>query len=197
MRILALLLALLMAAPLGAARTGLRSFSLGSKDGKLLVEFYLRNAFPEGLEESLKAGVPLICDFSLRLYRRRAWWPDKRILNCSFRHRLFYDNLKGVYSLVLEEEGRTLSFKSLEEAKAQMARVCSLPLTRIEDLKSGHYRLKLKAKIGLKRPHLWPFFFLKSLFGLGKRTISYLCEFTIKGKRLLLGLQGPSFAEVR
>ena len=197
MKIFVLLLALLMAVPLRAARIGVKAFSLGSEDGKLLVKFHLRDAFPAGLQESLKAGVPLVCEFSLKLYRRRAWWLDERVLECSFHHRLFYENLKCVYSLVLEEEGKVLTFKDLEEAKSQMAKVCSLPLTRIEDLKSGHYRLKLKAKIGLKRPRLWPFSLLTSLLGLGKSTISYLCEFTVRDNRLSLGLQRPSFAQVR
>lgn len=152
-------------------------FYLDLEGGRLKVSFQVKDDL-KGMEDSLKAGVPLLYHFSLTLYRAKAFFPDPKVLKVRFRHRLLYDNLKGVFTVLREEEGKTLTFDDPEEARASMGKV-RVDLGGLDRFPEGRYRLKLKVKMGFKRPLLWPLAILKPLLGRGGRTVQYRCEFTL------------------
>lgn len=174
----AVLILFLLLAVVPAFAGGVRDFHLDLEGGHLKVSFWVEGALPEGVEDSLRAGVPLFYDFTLKVYRKRSWWLDKKVIAVRFRHRLQYDNLQALFYLQREEDGKVLTFKSLAEAMTSMAKV-TLDLGRLDRLPEGRYRLKLKTKIGLRKPRLWPLALLRPLLGVRKNTASYLCEFTL------------------
>ncbi|MBW2039908.1 MAG: DUF4390 domain-containing protein [Deltaproteobacteria bacterium] len=115
--------------------------------GALSISFSVKNCFNNKMEEAIKAGVPTTFNFFVRLHKKRPIIWDKKIANHQFQHDIVYDNLKKDFRIWLEEKGKEIRVKDLEEAKVYMARVEGFTVAVQKELKGGRYELAIKAEL--------------------------------------------------
>jgi len=123
------------------------NFSLSNDKESLIISFYVKNCFNKKMEEAISAGVPTTFNFFIRLYKKRSFIWDKRVLYYQFRHNIIYDNLKKDFRIWLEEKEKEIRVKDLEEAKVYMAKVEGFTLASLKGLKGGDYELAIKAEL--------------------------------------------------
>lgn len=116
----------------------------------VLLYFQVRDAITPEMEEGVRNGLPLTITFLVELHRHRAGWPDQRLVNLEFNHRLSYDNLKNEYRVLREELGeRTTVTESLVEARQLLNRVSGLAVVPLAELTPDQvYTLRIKARMG-------------------------------------------------
>ncbi len=115
--------------------------------GALSISFSVKNCFNKKMEEAIRAGVPTTFNFFIKLYKKRPLIWDKKIVYYRFQHNIVYDNLKGDFCILIEEKGKEIRVKDLEEAKVYMARVEGFAVAAGRELKEGEYELAIKAEL--------------------------------------------------
>ncbi|UCD71940.1 MAG: DUF4390 domain-containing protein [Syntrophobacterales bacterium] len=117
-------------------------------NGQMQVSFSVINCCTEKLEEAIRSGVPTTFTFRIKVYRKRKFWRDKKMVSLKFKHRIKYDNITKEYQFHFEENEHNLSVKDFEEAKEIMARVTGVKLIPTNRLEKGRkYHLDVKAEL--------------------------------------------------
>jgi len=115
----------------------------------LLVYFSVNNCFTPEMNEAIQNGVTTTFNFFVTLSQEKAFWWDSDISELEFSHTIKFDNLKELYEVSLsEQEGKTFTVKSYEEAKRLMADVVGLKLAPLSNLHRGrNYQLRMMAQL--------------------------------------------------
>ncbi|MDK9709318.1 MAG: DUF4390 domain-containing protein [Desulforhopalus sp.] len=97
----------------------------------------------------LRSGIALKFSFFIELYKTKENWPDEQIASLVFQHIMTYDPLKENYRITLEEENnKTLSFKTLEEAQKALNELNGTKVVALQQLiPDNSYKLKLRAEL--------------------------------------------------
>lgn len=113
----------------------------------LSISFWVKNCFNEEMEEAIRTGVPTTFNFLVKLHRKRSLIWDKKIARHRFQHNIVYDNLKKDFRIWLQEKGQEIRIKDLEKAKVSMQRVEGFAVVAGKELKTGEYKLAIKAEL--------------------------------------------------
>ena len=115
----------------------------------LLLYLTAKEAFPPKIDKAIQSGVPTTFSFYVNLNRVRGFWLDKEITEIKLTHTVKYDAMKKEYVVMRSWEGnRSLTTKSLEEAKKLMAEVDSLKIVPLKQLEKGsQYQIRAKAEL--------------------------------------------------
>lgn len=121
---IAFIFTLVLPADALAAKAHVGGLEVTTVPEALSISFTVDNAFPEGIEEAIKSGVPTSFNFIVEFTRRRRLWFDKAVGRWNFRHTVKYDTLKEEYEITLEEKG---FFKVITKDYEEMKRIMSSP----------------------------------------------------------------------
>ncbi|MFQ5427532.1 MAG: DUF4390 domain-containing protein [Thermodesulfobacteriota bacterium] len=149
-----------------AAKAQVGGLKVTTAPEALSITFSVENAFPEGIEEAIKSGVPTSFNFIVEFTRRRRMWFDKDMGRWNFKHTVKYDTLKEEYEITLEEKGfEKLVTKDYEEMKHIMSSPDSVVLLPSWGLPRGYrYELNIMAELRTIRLPFrldYMFFFLR------------------------------------
>ena len=135
---------------------------------QLLVYFSVNNCFTPEMNEAIKNGITTTFNFFVTLTQKKSFWWDSEVADLQFSHTIKYDNLKENYEVSLsEQEGKTVTVKSYEEAQKLMQDVVALKVASLSSLHRGRdYQMRMMAQLDkIELPlHLHYVFFFLSLW---------------------------------
>ena len=115
--------------------------------------FSINGAFTDDITQAINSGIPTSFTYLVKLYKVRAFFPDKQIKTFKFNHTVKYDNLKKEYIVTLDrkalgQEDVTLRVTDIEEMKKHMTSVEKISFIPNKPFESGYaYRLLVKAEL--------------------------------------------------
>lgn len=115
----------------------------------LLLYVSVQDAFPPEIEKTVHSGAPATFSFFVTLHEVRDLWLDRQITDIKVTHTMKYDTLKKEYIISRSwEDYKTLTVKSLEEAKILMTEVDGLVIVPLGLLDKGsQYQIRAKAEL--------------------------------------------------
>jgi hypothetical protein len=156
---------LLVATPAHAEKAFISDIVVTNTPDNLLLYFSVNNCFTAEMNTAVESGIDTTFTFLIRLYEKRTFIWDRKLVDLEISHSIKYDQLKNLYEVRLSEQnGKAFVVKSFEEAKRLMAEVAALQVAAIQELqRGGRYRIQMKAelnKIQLPLSLHYVFFFL-------------------------------------
>jgi len=132
-----------------AAKASIGDLNVTTAPEALSLSFSVENAFPGGIEDAIKSGVPTSFNFLVEFTRRRGLWFDKDMGSWNFKHTVKYDTLKQEYEVTLEEKGlKKIVTKDYEEMKRLMSSPDSVVLLPSWGLPRGYsYEIRVMAEL--------------------------------------------------
>ncbi len=114
----------------------------------LLLYFELQNSFTKNIQKAVDSGVKISFTFPVQLYQKRWMWSDKNIVVTTLQHTLKYDAMKKEYVITRSwNPEKTITVKTLDEAKKYMNHVDGFNLILLEQLEKGNlYQARAKAE---------------------------------------------------
>ncbi len=163
---ISIILAIAISTDAQAAKARVGGLKVTTAPEALSLSFSVENAFPEGIEDAIKSGVPTSFNFLVEFTRRRRLWFDKDMGSWNFKHTVKYDTLKQEYEITLEEKGfLKVITKDYEEMKKLMSSPDSVVLLPSWGLPRGYgYELHIMAELRTIRLPFrldYMFFFLR------------------------------------
>ncbi len=147
---LGLLLCLYSAVPAEAAeKATLTDIVVTNTRDHLLLYLTISDCFTEEMIKAIDSGINTTFTFLVRLYEIRNLFLDRKIADRKISHDIQFDSLKQVYTVQLSEgEGKRITVKNFEEAKALMSELVGLKVTELANLKKGkRYQLRMMAEL--------------------------------------------------
>ncbi len=121
-------------------------FSLVVEKGRIRTSFFVEDCFSPEIEEAVESGVPATLTLTLRLYKNRTFWKDKRLATSEATRKIQYDTIKKEYQVFLQDTERPVVVKYLWKAKQVISWVENLELTLPYPLQPGvTYNVRVKA----------------------------------------------------
>lgn len=149
------LLALSLGLFVGAAAADFTVTSAQARltDGGLRVEANLDLNLTDAAREAVNKGIPLDVAIELRLYEHRRIWWDPEVASWELHRRIFYHALSKRYivSMPDEDDSRSESFESLDEAMNYMGRIEDYFFAFTNKVDEGRdYRVWLRASLDIE-----------------------------------------------
>ena len=143
---------LVLASPARGQGAAIKDMVVVNSSSRLLLYLTVVNAFTDDMEKGIQNGIPATFTFYVELYRERKGWLDNELASHTFTRTLTYDNLKEEFRVAFaERENRTVTVKTLAEAKALMTELNGYPVAPLGRLSPGSsYQLKVKASLAKK-----------------------------------------------
>lgn len=141
-------IALLTAGSIYAEDAKVLNINVKNTRDNLLLYFELQNSFTEEVQKAVDSGVKVSFTFPVQLYQKRQMWPDTNIVDTTLQHTLKYDALKKEYLITRSwNPEKTITVKTLEEAKKYMNHVDGFNLILLDQLVKGNlYQARAKAE---------------------------------------------------
>jgi hypothetical protein len=163
--VLLLFCVLFVAIPVHAKKAFISDIVVTNTPDHLLLYFSVNDCFTAEMNTAIESGIDTTFTFLIRLYEKRAFLWDRKLVDIEFSHSIKYDQLKNLYEVRLsEQDGKAIVVKSFEEAKRLMAEVAALRVAALQQLhRGGRYRIRMMAelnKIQLPLSLHYVFFFL-------------------------------------
>lgn len=148
MLLFVLSLALLLVSSVYAEDAKVLNMTVKNTRDNLLLYFELQNSFTENIQKAVDSGVKISFTFPVQLYQKRSMWSDKNIIDTTLQHTLKYDALKKEYIVTRSwNPEKTITVKTLDEAKKYMNHVDGFNLILLEQLEKGNlYHARAKAE---------------------------------------------------
>lgn len=129
--------------------TRLKNMTVTNTRDNLLLYFEVENAFTKKILDAVNSGVTISFSFPVAVNKPRDFWFDKIITEAELNHTIKYDTLKNEYIVTRSwKSPKSLTIKSIDEAKSIMTRIDGLTLLPLDDLKKGEqYQVMAKAKL--------------------------------------------------
>ncbi len=153
---LTLILSVVSASYAFAESARIKNMAVSSTSDKLVLYFELENAFAENIVRALESGIKITFSLPVRVYKKRRFWPDKKVVSINLSHTIKYDALKKEYHIIRSwKPDKSLTVKSFDKAVAAMNIVDGVNLASLDRFEKGQfYRAKAKAKLDkLSRPY--------------------------------------------
>ncbi len=114
----------------------------------LLLYFQLEHSFTDRILKAVDSGVKISFSFPVRVYKKRRMWPDENLVDTTLRHTIKFDALKKEYLITRSwKPEKTITVKTLDEAKKVMNHVDGFNLILVEELVRGDlYSATVKAE---------------------------------------------------
>lgn len=140
--------ALLIANSVYAEDVKILNMTVKNTRDNLLLYFELQNSFTENVLKAVDSGVKVSFTFPVQLYKKRRMWPDENIVDTTLQHTLKYDALKKEYVITRSwNPEKTITVKTLDEAKKYMNHVDGFNLFQLEQLVKGNlYQARVMAE---------------------------------------------------
>ena len=115
----------------------------------MIAHFSVNNCFTPDMNRAIDSGLQTTFTFFIRLYEKRNFWWDKKIVDKKISHSIKYNHLKKNYELILSDrKDQTITVNEFEKAKELMAGVSAVKVVEINTLKRGRgYQLQLMAQL--------------------------------------------------
>ena len=121
-------------------------FSLVVEKGRMRTSFFVQGCFSPEIEEAVESGIPATLTLTLRLYKYRTLWKDKRLATVEATRKIQYDTIKKEYQIFLQDTERPVVVKYLWKAKQVISWVEDLAMTLPSPLQPGvTYDVRVKA----------------------------------------------------
>lgn len=147
--ILALLLAVLFAAPRHASAEGdayIDQVLLTRRDGLLYVDFTVKNIVARQFVEALDSGLPVRFVYNVRFVRKAAALTTAVLKDIHFERVIEKDNLKNTYAIKENQDNREVA--DFAAAIDLLGTVKALPVTPVSDmLPEKRYQLEIQVKL--------------------------------------------------
>lgn len=121
-----------------------------SNDQKnLYISFDLKDGFTEDIQEAVLSGIPITFSFYIEIYKKRTFWPDKKVTSLKFSRHSKYDPLKDEFEIFREENSTDyLYLKDVNEVKKVMTSADKIPIAPLFLFsKDENYRIRVKAEL--------------------------------------------------
>ena len=139
----------------------LKNMAVSNTRDTLVLYFELDNAFTDEIIQAVASGVKISFSLPVRVYKKRRFWPDKKVAGFSLSHAIKYDALKKEYQITRSwKPDKSLTVKSFNEAVAAMNIVDGVNLASLNRLEKGQfYSVRAKAKLDkLSLPYYLKYF---------------------------------------
>ena len=120
-----------------------------TSEKNLIVFATLKNSFTSEMIEILNSGIPLHFTFYIELHKTATNVPDEQITALTLQHTMIFDTLKENYKVTLEEENnKTHSFPSLQEAQKTANEINGIKVTELSQLIPDNlYKIKIRVEL--------------------------------------------------
>jgi len=132
-----------------AQEATLKNIIVTNTRDNLLIYLMVDGAFEEKLVSVINSGVPTTFSFFVNLYRKRAFWIDKKIASLTLVHTIKYDNLKNTYTVTRSWDTTAPQVVDhFDEATKLMTEIDSLKVAPLDLLQKGQrYQIRTKAEL--------------------------------------------------
>lgn len=128
----------------------IRHVEINNVDGVFRLDADVQYALGEPVKEALLNGVKLVFELEIRLWRVRAWMPDKEVANLKQRFRLVYHALSQQYLVDNINTGVQETFPDLPSALRALGEIVNLPVIDASLLESKRrYVSKIRARLAI------------------------------------------------
>jgi len=127
----------------------LKDIIITTSKSHLILFATVENGFTKEMLDGIHNGLPVTFTFHVELDKIRSAWFDSTLVDTTITHKLKYDSIKQEYSVIFsEKKGRTVTTRSLEEARQLMSELNGFPLiARNQLIADAPYALKIKATL--------------------------------------------------
>jgi hypothetical protein len=133
---------------LHAEKAAISDLLMTNNANHLLVYARAVNCFTKDIETAILAGVPTTFTFLIHLYKERRRWLDQRLTSMSIRHTIKYDNVKKLFTVIIDGDQEPTTFQDFESAKRAMSDLNGISLAPLNMLKRNEfYYVEIKAKL--------------------------------------------------
>jgi len=113
--------------------------------GRYVIDLDARVRMRRRPTQALEKGVSLYFNLDVDVFRQRTFWPDSVERSIRKRYRLFYFELTQHYRITEIRSGKSVSFKTLDEASQHLSHIRGLPLLDVARVRDpGRYRVRVK-----------------------------------------------------
>ena len=122
---------------------------VGSDQKNIFISFDLTNGFTDDIQEAVLSGIPTTFTFFIDIYKKRTFWPDKKVASLRFSRYCKYDPLKDEFEIFREENSKNyLYLKDVNEVKEVMTSADKIPVAPLFLFsKDDEYRIRVKAEL--------------------------------------------------
>ncbi len=122
---------------------------VSSDQKNLYISFDLKDGFTGDVQEAVLSGIPTTFSFFIEIYKKRAFWPDKKVTSLKFSRHCKYDPLKDEFEIFREENSTNyLYLKDVNKVKEVMTTADNIPIAPLFLFsKDEKYRIRVKAEL--------------------------------------------------
>lgn len=127
----------------------MENLRVGNDQKNLFISFDLKDGFTEDIQEAVLSGIPITFSFYIEIYKKRTFWPDKKVTSLKFSRHSKYDPLKDEFEIFREENSTDyLYLKDVNEVKKVMTSADKIPIAPLFLFsKDENYRIRVKAEL--------------------------------------------------
>ena len=127
----------------------IENLRVGSDQKNIFISFDLKNGFTKDIQEAVLSGIPTTFTFFVEMYKKRTFWPDKKVASLKFSRHCKYDPLKDEFEIFREENSQNyLYLKDVHEVKGVMTSADKIPVAPLFLFsKDDKYRIRVKAEL--------------------------------------------------